>query len=151
MWRARWPILNKREIVGFALAPLPVLGPLTLLFAMIVMSGDTASAAAMIELPLMGYGATLLIGLPVHLYLRSRGRHELAAYVLLTAAGCVLIGATLAGYDALCPPSLQEDPFGMRMSGPFGAKVTIAFTGLACLGAWIFWRTAVRERSASVR
>jgi hypothetical protein len=82
--------LSKRELSGFALAPLPVVAPLLLMFGVIISSAPPDSGAAFeagAQLVLGSYVATLLLGLPIHLILRWKGRHSLAAYLGFTVLG----------------------------------------------------------------
>jgi hypothetical protein len=143
-------MLGRREVMGFALAPLPVLGPLLLGFVAILFAhppSDGGSAIdAMLQLILMGYGATLVIGLPVHLVLRWRRRSSLSAYLGLTVLSIAFIGGAFAVSDRFFPPVPDTNPFRLHMWSRFGIGVTLAFAIAAGLSASVFWRVAVRQR-----
>jgi hypothetical protein len=142
-------MLGKRDVIGFALAPLPVLAPLLLAFAATLFTAPPDLAdrlQAMIELVLMSYGTTLLIGLPVHLILRWKRRRSLAAYLSVTVTGVLLIGAAIAIGELLFPPSAPGNPHALRMLGSQGVMATLVFAVIASVSAWLFWIVAVRPR-----
>ena len=141
-------MLRRREIMGFLLAPLPILTPFLLMFGVILSGAPSDSASlfeAMLEIVLLGYGATLLIGLPIHLVLRWKRQSGLSAYLALSVMSTLLIASILAVLERLFPPTVEDNPFGMVMWSRFGVTVTLTFAIIAALSAWVFWRVAVRQ------
>lgn len=140
--------LSKRELSGFALAPLPVVAPLLLMFGVILFSVPRDSGAAFeagAQLVLGCYVATLLLGLPIHLILRWKGRHSLAAYLGLTDVGVAIMGGLALICEALFPMVPESNPFAFTMRGRFGVTATLASAAIACICAFIFWLVAVRR------
>jgi hypothetical protein len=97
----------------------------------------------MVEFVQMAYGATLLIGVPVHALLRWKHRKSLKAYVSLSAASVLVVGTALVVVHELFPPH-EMVPFEITMWGRLIA--TIAMAVLAALSAWVFWMVAVKQR-----
>lgn len=93
---------------------------------------------------MLSYLATLILGLPIHLFLRRRWRTGLLAYLGLTIMG-IAVASGLA--------FLMEDWFAARGNNPFaftlwsrnGVILTLLFAAVACLCASIFWFIAVRR------
>jgi hypothetical protein len=145
----RTSVLQKREILGFTLAPLPVLAPLLLMFGLLFLAAQPGESAIllgeMLKLVLAAYGLTILIGLPIHLFLRWRRWNSLRAYLGLSVLGAFLVGGVLAVRQRLSPPPMAENPFGLHMWGRAGIAVAITLAILFALSAWVFWRTAVRR------
>ena len=142
-------MLTKRELIGFAVAPLPVVGPLLLMFTVILSSAPPDSGAAFeaaAELVLGSYLATLLIGLPIHLILRWKRRTSLAAHLGSTVVGASLPAGFALAYQALFPRWAGDNPFALTMWSRAGVTATLTFVAVACLCGWIFWAVAVRRR-----
>lgn len=142
-------MLRKRELVGFVLAPLPIVGPLLLGFGTLVSLSPGDGGAALrpaVEFLLWSYGATLLIGLPTHLILRWRRQSGLAAYLGLTAAWILAAAGLAAVAEAVMPPS--PNPFHLVMWSRFGMSVTLIGLAAASISAWVFWMIAVRKTRA---
>jgi hypothetical protein len=142
----RLSMLRGREIAGFALAPLPVLAPLLLICAAILTETPSDSAdivQVMLELVLMSYGATLLVGVPVHALLLWKQRKSLRAYSGLSAASVLVVGGTLVIVRELFPPH-QINPFEITVGGRLAATAALAV--VAALTAAVFWKVAVRPR-----
>lgn len=140
-------MLSKREILGFALAPLPLIAPLLLMFAVVVFSAPTDRSSAVnaaFQLLVMAYGATFVIGVPVHLALRYRCRNSLAAYLGLTVSVIITICGVLALTERVLPPSVDDNPFRFQMWSRTGLTMMLALASAAALSAYVFWRVAVR-------
>lgn len=139
----------KREALGFALAPLPVVAPFTLLFGVILLdrTSDSGSVVeAWLQLVLASYGVALLIGLPVHFALKRIGRRSLRAYLVATTLGVASIVGGTGLLQLLLPPSAEQNPFGLSVVSRTGTVAMLGFEGLALAGAWIFWRVSIRQR-----
>ena len=137
----------KREIAAFALAPLPVVAPILIMFGLILVSlpRDWPSAAgAMLQLLLLSYGITLTIGLPLHLTLRRSGLVTLAAYAGTAAIAVVSVAVAFAIFDRVLPQRADNNPFALHLWSGFGLRMTLAGAALASLSAAIFWCVAVR-------
>lgn len=144
--------MGERVIKAFALAPLPVVVPL--LFAIGVNSvvggtGDAGGAGiflAMLIFVLFSYGATFLIGIPIHLVLRRFQQTGLIYYLTLTVLPFVLLAGAIAIWLQLAPaPVLPVNPFGLYMQGGVVIKWTLAFAAIASLSATTFWYVGVRQ------
>ena len=146
-------MLLRREITGFALAPLPAVLPFTVLFGIILFDQPDDSASvieAWIELVAAIYGASLLIGVPVHLTLRLLRRRSLSFYLLTTA---VVVVAAAIGVELIRLPlqtSPVANPFGFKLASLAGVAATLIIEGLALTGSWIFWRTAIHAQDERV-
>lgn len=141
-------MLAKRDLIGFAVAPLPFLGPLLLMHCVILLDWPTDSRfilRSMLGLVLWSYAATLLIGLPIHLFLRWKGRRDLIAYLGATVVASILTGCISALMEGIFWPSRANNPFGFTMWSRFGLTAMLAFTAVASACAWVFWRFAVRQ------
>ena len=138
----------KREIAAFALAPLLVTAPILIMIGFILASlpKDWPSAAgAMLELLLLCYVTTLIIGIPLHILLRWNRVVTLAAYAGSTAAAIMSIAVALAILDRLIPHPSSDNPFALHMWSGFGFRMTLVGAALASLSAAIFWSVAVRR------
>lgn len=143
-------VLDKRELMGFAAAPLPFLVPVLATHASILSTAPPDSAVILFDMLVIlcwGYGITLLIGIPIHLALRRVRQQRLFAYIALAAIAALLAGCVLAVLEALLPPLPPErNPFGLTMWSRFGVAVTIAFAVTGSVSAWIFWKIAVSNK-----
>ena len=140
---------RKREAMGFALAPLPIVAPFTLMFGMILLDRPSDSASvveAWLQLILASYGVALLIGVPVHFALKRIGRRNLRTYMGATTLGVVSIAGGVGLLQLVLPPSAEQNPFGLSVVSRTGAAAMLGFEALALLGAWIFWRVSVRQQ-----
>ena len=139
----------KREAMGFALSPLPIVAPFTLLFGVILLDRPSDSGSvveAWFQLVLASYGVALLIGLPVHFALKRIGRRSLRAYMGATTLGVASIVGGTGFLQLLLPPSAEQNPFGLSVVSRTGTVAVLCFEGLALAGAWIFWRVSIRQR-----
>ena len=144
--------MGGQEIKAFALAPLPVLVPLLLVTGIKAVLGDTGDAGAtgvflaMLAFTLLGYGATVLIGLPIHLVLQRFHKVGLIDYLSLTIMPFALFAGVIAVWlkfaSAPVPP---VNPFGLYMQGNVVIKWTSAFAAIASLSATTFWYVGVRR------
>jgi hypothetical protein len=130
----------ERVILGFGLAPVPLLAPL------LVFRPEAFIAA----LPFT-YFAEILIGLPIHLLLMRLNRRDVGTYVAITGlVALIAVFATAAISHAFRDP---QNPFALtiedllsRMGLVFGLVIC------ACVTAALFWWIAVREtRDSNVR
>ncbi len=147
--------MGRREIKALAIAPLPVVVPLLLAIGVNAMIGDTGDAGAaeaagiflaMLAFALFSYGATLLIGLPIHLVLRRFQKIGLINYLSLTVLPFVLFAGAIAVWLQLSPaPVPPVNPFGLHMQGGAVIKWTLAFAAIASLSATTFWYAGVRQ------
>ena len=139
----------RREAIGFALAPLPFIAPVTLMFGVILLDqpDDSASViAAWLELVFASYGVSLLVGVPVHLALVRLGRCSLRSYLAATTLGVTAIGVGIGLLQVLLPPSPEQNPFGLNLASRTGLTAMLLLEGLALVSAWIFWRASVRKK-----
>ena len=141
-------MLHKREVIGFIVAPLPFLAPFLVMFAVLFFDDPsellvTAHLAATILV--WSYGATLLVGMPVHLTLRRKGKRGLIAYLGLTFVGALVACAGAAIAEKLFIAPQEDNPFALTMWSSVGVKVTVLFAVLASICACIFWAIAVRR------
>jgi hypothetical protein len=146
---AMWKMLSRRELLGFALAPLPVVGPVTLVFGIILLPLPPDSLAALqaaSEVVFWSYVATVVFGLPIHLLLRSKQQTSLRAYLGLAvvAAIAVLSGLALVS-DGLFSDWAKDNPFAFTMWSRAGVVLSLIFVAVACLCASVFWAVAVRR------
>ena len=142
-------MLLKREAMGFALAPLPIVAPFTLMFGVILLDRPSDSASvveAWLQLILASYGVALLIGVPVHFALKRIGRRSLRAYLGATTLGVASIVGGMGLLQLLLPPSAEQNPFGFVLVSRAGMAAMLGFEGLALVGAWIFWCVSVRQQ-----
>lgn len=144
--------MGTREIRAFALAPLPVLVPLLLAIGVNAVVGDTGDAGAtgvflaMLAFALFGYGATVLIGLPVHLVLQRFRKVGLINYLSLTILPFALFAGAIAVWLQLASaPVPPVNPFSPYMQGSVVIKWTLAFAAMASLSATTFWYAGVRQ------
>lgn len=79
-----------------------------------------------ILLAIVAYCAAIVIGMPVHLALRARGRSGLPAY--LASGACT----GLLAYLAVLPP------------GAWLVEGGLATLGYALMASWLFWLIAIR-------
>lgn len=125
-----------RVLQGFVFAPLPVLAPLLVLNPEFFLT----------TLPL-AFGLTLLVGVPVHLLLRSRGKESLGAYLGSTAIASLAVLLVLAAIaHALRDP---DNPFAFSFGMMWTARfIIVAMLFLLCtsITAAFFWWIAVRRR-----
>ena len=136
----------KRGAVGFALAPLPVVVPLTFLFGFILLDrpDDGESVLeALLQGILASYGAALTIGLPIHFALRKLGRYSLIAYLGATALSVAAL-AGVAAISAGMTPASVRNPHGI-LSGA-GLTAVLIFGALSLVCASVFWSVSVRQR-----
>ena len=142
-------MLSMREAVGFVLAPLPVLAPVVA-GAGVVIFDQTADRPyilwSTIQLLVIGYGATFLFGLPIHLTLRRKQQTKIGAYVGLAVVSASLIGAALAIHQRLFAPVSTDNPFQIHLWGRAGLWLTVLLAIIAALTSWIFWLVAVRQQ-----
>lgn len=141
----------KRIIAGFLLAPMPFVAPMTILFVMIIFGGpnDAMSAAeAWLELVGSSYGATILIGAPVHLGLTWAARRDLRSYLVATAICLGLVFAAAATVPMLSPPSPEQNPFRFILLSRLGVIAALICMTFAMAGASIYWAVSVRPRNA---
>lgn len=139
----------KREAMGFALAPLPVVLPFTLMFGSILLGRPSDSASvieAWLELVVASYGACLLVGTPVHLALHWLDRCSLRSYFVATTLVVGAIAVALGIFQILLPTSPEQNPHGFTVVSRAGLVAMLLFEGMALSGAWIFWRVSVRQR-----
>lgn len=144
--------MGGRVVKAFAVAPLPVLVPLLLAIGVNALVGDTGDAGAtgvllaMLAFALFGYGATVLIGLPVHLVLQRFHKASLINYLTLTILPFVLFAGAIAVWLRLASaPVPLVNPFGLYMQGNVVIKWTLVFAALASLSATTFWYAGVRQ------
>ena len=140
----------EREAMGFALAPLPIVAPFILMFELILLDRPSDSPAVIeagLQLILVSYGVTILIGVPVHFALRRLGRCSLRAYLGATGLGVATIGGAMGLLQQLLlPPLAEQNPHGLTLVSRAGMAAMLGFEVFALLGAWIFWHVSVRER-----
>lgn len=132
-------------MLGFALAPLPVVAPVLLMFAAIVSSVPPDSEAALqaaAELVVAFYVAAVLVGLPIHLILRWKQQTSLVAYLGSTVVGAALAGGLILALQGLS--SANDNPFAITMWSAAGITATLTFVAIACLCATVFWIVAIR-------
>jgi hypothetical protein len=140
-------VMGRREVKAFALAPLPVVAPVLVLFGLMVF-GAPRDAAAIFG-PTMSmiaaiYGVTLLIGLPVHWLLQRTQRTALSAYLVLTVSVVFLLAAAFSIGNWLVPTFADGSPHSLRhMWSLYRVVMTLVCAALAALSASIFWCTAV--------
>ena len=138
----------KREVVGFALAPLPVIAPFTLLFGYILLDQPNDSASvieAWFQIVLGGYGIVLFVGVPAHLALRRLGRSDLKSYLMAATLGVAAVAVAIGLLELAIPVSPERNPHGMTLASVFGITVVLVFEAFALIGAWIFWRVLIRS------
>ena len=134
----------RRAILGFALAPLPVLSPFVFGIALSLFSQDRDSTSFAIfnaKILVAGYGLTLLFGVPIHLYLKRTGRTRFGPYFALSAASAVVMSAALIFYQLLIP---STGPFALHLSAQESLTGTMGLILVCGFTASIFWRIAVR-------
>ncbi|MDP1028634.1 hypothetical protein Q5H91_15530 [Sphingomonas sp. KR1UV-12] len=139
-------MLLKREMKGFALAPLPAVLPFTLLFGIILLDQPDHSASvinAWMELVLASYGASLSVGVPVHLIHRQLRRRSLRSYLLTTTVMVLVAALGFELFRLLVLTSPEANPFGFKLATRAGLAATFVVEALALTGSWIFWRTAI--------
>jgi hypothetical protein len=135
-------------VLGFALAPLPVVAPVILMFAVILSAVPPDSVAALqaaAELVLWSYIAALVIGVPIHLFLRSKQQTGLLAYLGLTVMAAAVIGGLALVLAGQFSDWAKDNPFAFTMWSRAGVIVTLIFAAVSCLCAFIFWGVAVRR------
>jgi len=140
--------MGSREAKAFALAPLPVVGPMLIMFGAIAIVTPSEGArvfGAMLGLLVWTYGVTLLIGVPVHLLLQRTRQTALTAYIGLTFLTVSLIAGLFALWDRLSPRGKNDNPFALHMWSSYGLKIALVFAALASLSAAIFWCVAIRR------
>ena len=140
----------KREAVGFALAPLPVVAPFTLLFGVIFLDqpNDSASVVeAWFQILLGSYGVALSVGVPAHFALRRLGRSDLSSYLIAATLGVAAIAVAIGLLELAIPVSPERNPHGMTLASVSGITAVLVFEGFALIGAWIFWRVSIRSQS----
>lgn len=130
----------EQTLLGFGLAPLPLLIPW--LFV------DPEVFVLMLPVT---YGAALLVGIPVHLFLKALRRRDLAAYLAATSLAALTALAAGVAIIIHTPPD-PANPFALRAlaaemiwSGT-AILLTIIFLMCAWITATLFWWIAVRER-----
>lgn len=142
-------MLGKREVKAFALAPLPMVLPV-LLMSGAILAGPPQHAAdafvVMFQSLVAIYGATLLIGMPIHLLLRRNRQLGLRSYLVLTVMAVTLIAGAAAIWDRLHRSPVNSNPFALHLWSAYGIKLTFVFALLAALSASIFWSVAVRQQ-----
>jgi hypothetical protein len=141
-------MLSKQEIIGFVLAPLPMIIPLLLLFGIILLDRPDDSwniLEAMLQIVVLGYGMCLVIGAPVHFWLRHVGETSLAPYLRLTATGIFVAGLILGGVEKLVRTSAEENPFGLTTWSRFGLTALFCLAIATIPSAFLFWYVAVRR------
>ena len=130
-------IPSARLVRGFGSAPLPVLAAL-----LVLNPRDFLDASMPIA-----FGLTLLVGVPVHLLLRCRGKESLGAYLGLTAiASLAVLLVAAAILHALRDPA---NPFAFSFEDMWsgrGVIVTMLFILCASITAALFWWIAVRKQ-----
>jgi hypothetical protein len=125
--------------LGFVVAPLPVVAPLTLI--------GVGNVGELLEILLVSYAVTLSIGIPVHFALGRLGFPSLRAYFCATTFCVAAIVGAFALLLMLLPPPLVDNPHSIRHAGAGGwIALTLVFEGFALLGTWIFWGLSVRMR-----
>ena len=141
-------MLKKQEIIGFILAPLPILIPLLLLFGFVLLDRPDDSwnvMEAMLQLMVLSYGMCLVIGAPVHFWLRHIEENSLAAYLGLTTGGIFVTGLILGGVERLTRTPAEENPFGLTTWSLFGLSALFCLAVAAIPSAFLFWYVAVRR------
>ena len=140
-------MVGKREIKAFALAPLPVVTPVLLMFGFILVEAPRDGASvfgATLVMVLLIYGVTLLIGLPVHWMLQRKGQTALVAYLGFTVLAVFVLSGAFAVWNQLAPIYADGNPHSLRhMWSGYGVTMTLVFAALASLSASIFWCAAV--------
>jgi hypothetical protein len=143
----------KREAIGFALAPLPIVVPLIFLFGFIWLDrpDDGASIlSALLEGIFGSYSAAVLIGLPIHLVLHRLGWCSLLAYLGATALGVAAIVGMMMAISAAMTPTPAINPRGLLSSTGWlnstGLYAVLIFTALSLVCASVFWCVSVRKR-----
>lgn len=147
--------MGEREIKAFVLTPLPVVVPLLFLTGANAVLGDTGDAGvadiflAMPAFVLLSYGATLMIGIPIHLMLRRFRKTGLIHYLSAAVLPFMLLAGAIAVWLRLTPtPAPPVNPFGLFMQGAVAIKRTLAFCAITALSATTFWYTGVRQRKS---
>jgi hypothetical protein len=164
-------VFTEREILGFALAPMPFVGPPVLVgSAALLWQFHSAILWLILAVIVAGYTTTLMVGIPVHLFLRRTNRRRLSHYLMATLAvtiNVVIAAAVVAAfYNAhelaqhkIIPGSAEsgmtevENPFGPPPSwsraiwGVVVFGMTLAIP--ACISAALFWQIAVRQTLSS--
>ena len=139
----------KREATGFALAPLPVVAPFTLLFGVILFDRPSDSVSvveAWLEIVFASYGVALLVGVPTHFALRRLGRSSLRSYLGAATLGVATIAVAIGLFQLGLPASPEWNPHGMTLASASGLAGMLIFEGLALIGAWIFWRVSIKPQ-----
>jgi len=146
--RYKFPMLRGREITGFALAPLPALAPFILMFAAILFDQPDHRADVLwiiIQILLLGYGVTLLFGVPIHLVLRRKRLTKIGPYLALSVLSALLIAGLLALRQRLFGHVSANHPFPVHLWGRAGVGLALMLASAAALSASVFWAVAVRE------
>lgn len=145
-------MVGGREVKAFAITPLPVLVPLLLSIGVNALAGDTGDAGgtgvlvAMLAFALFGYGATVLIGVPVYLVLQRFHKAGLINYLALTILPFVLFAGAIAVWlHLVSAPVPPVNPFGLYMQGNVVIRWTLLSAILASLSATTFWYAGVRQ------
>jgi len=144
-------VLLQREVTGFALAPLPVVVPFTLLFGIILFSQPSDSASAIqawLELVVVSYGTSLLVGVPVHVALRRLALRSLQAYLVATTLAVGAIATAVWLFQLMLPPSVQQNPHAFIITSRIGLTAILLLESVALTGASIFWLVSVRRVGA---
>ena len=141
-------MLSRRELLGFALAPLPVVGPVIVMFAVILSTVPpdcVAAPQAAAELVFWSYIAAVVLGLPIHLVLRWKQQTGLLAYLGLAVVAATLVSGLALGLEGQFSDWAKGNPFAFTMWSRAGVVVTLIFAAVTCLCALIFWAVAVRR------
>jgi len=129
---------------GFALAPLPAL----VLFALITMPPPAAVGAGLV----IGYCATAVIGVPVHLILHAIRREGLIHYVAATAFALSLFPLFAFAVEKLPhgnPAKRNPHSLWALLNEPDLQRLAITGMLYGCITAAVFWFIAVRRTAAT--
>lgn len=140
---------RQREIKGFALAPLPAL-ILLMLWIGLQPAADPSFVdsffVALFLIPI-GYAATLLFGIPIHIILSRRGRSSAFAYLFATATMIAVAAIAIGILISLYPKPPTPNPFAFTMWSRDGLAAVLAFTLPALITAATFWAITVRPEA----
>ena len=139
--------------MGFAFAPLPVVAPVLLMFGAILARAPidwAAASTAMLQVLALIYGATLIVGVPLHLLLHRTRRYTLLAYIGGAVAAVVTTFGVVAIADRLRPTSANASPFALHPWSGAGVVLAIMSAFFAAIAAAIFWIIAVKQRNREV-
>ncbi|HEX8554945.1 MAG TPA: hypothetical protein VF695_09580 [Sphingomonas sp.] len=147
--------MGEREVKAFAMAPLPVVVPLIFSIGVKAIVGDSGDAGvagvllAILAFVLISYGATLLIGIPIHLVLRRFRKRDLIHYVSAAVLPFVILAGAIAVWLQLDPvPTRPVNPFSVHANGGIAIRWTLVIAAVAALSATTFWYVGVRPQQS---